>query len=84
MSLLELFSYTLILHQTTPYMSVEDLLALGSTSKDFRALVYTNLNVFRHMDLTQVKSAQSDIGSINHGGEVWRNVQNDENVTEDE
>lgn len=83
-SLLELLSYTLILYQTTPYIPVENLFSLGATSKDFRALIHKTRDVFRHLDLTQVKSAQSQIGSIDHGGEVWRNVQLDENVTEDE
>lgn len=36
------------------------------------------------MDLTKAKLAQFDIPAIDHGGEVWRNVQLDENVTEDE
>jgi hypothetical protein len=84
LSLLELLSYTLILYQTTPYLPISSLLALGSTSKDFRHLIYNSKYVFRHVDLTRVRSAQSEIGSIDHGGEVWRNVQLDENVTEDE
>jgi hypothetical protein len=83
-SLLELLSYTLILYQTTPYIPVSGLLALGATSKDFRALIHNTRDVFRLLDLTQVNSAQSEIGPIDQGGEVWRNVQLDENVTEDE
>jgi hypothetical protein len=83
-TLLELFSCTLILYQTTPYIPVRSLLSLGATSKDFRALIYKTRDVFRHLDLAHVKSTQSEIGSIDHGGEVWRNVQLDENVTEDE
>jgi hypothetical protein len=83
-SLIELLSYTLVLYQTAPYIPVSSLLALGATSRDFRALIHNTRDVFRYLDLTQVKSAQSEIGSIDHGGEVWRNVQLDENVTEDE
>jgi len=83
-SLLHLLENSLVLYQTTPYLSVTSLLALGATSKDFRSLIHDTRDVFRRLDLTRVKSAQSQIGSIDHGGEVWRNVQLDENVTEDE
>ena len=83
-SLLGLLSNSLILFQTAPYISVSSLLALGATSKDFRTLIHNTRDVFRYLDLTQVKSAQIEIGSIDHGGEIWRNVQLDENVTEDE
>jgi hypothetical protein len=81
---MELLSCTLILYQTTPYIPIASLLALGATSKDFRSLIHNTRDVFRHLDLTPVRSAQSEIGSIDHGGEVRRNVQLDENVTEDE
>ncbi|KAG0649808.1 hypothetical protein D0Z07_3492 [Hyphodiscus hymeniophilus] len=83
-TLLELLSNTLILYQTAPYIPVSSLLSLGATSKHFRALIHNTQGVFRHLDLSQVKSAQSEIGSIDHGGELWRNVQLDENVTEDD
>lgn len=82
--LFQLLSNTLVLYQTTPYLPVSALLALGATSKSFKGLVYTTPGLFRYLDLSEVKSAQSAIGSIDHGGEVWRNVQLDENVTEDE
>ena len=83
-SLLSLLSNTLVLYQTAPYLPPASLLALGAISKDFRHLIHDTPNVFRYLDLTRVKAAQSEIGSIDHGGEVWRNVQLDENVTEDE
>jgi hypothetical protein len=60
------------------------VLALGSTSKSFHALIHRTPHVFRRLDLSQVKYARSEIGSLDHGGEVWRNIQVDENVTEDE
>jgi len=84
MSLLQLLSNTLVLSQTAPYLPLSSLFALGRTSKSFKALVYNTPYVFRHLDLHQVKAAQSSIGSVDHGGQVWRNVQLDENVTEDE
>lgn len=83
-TLLQLLSNSLVLYQTTPYLPVASLLALGATSKSFKELIHHTPNVFRHLDLTKVKSAQFEIAAIDHGGEVWRNVQLDENVTEDE
>lgn len=82
--LLQLLSNTIVLYQTTPYLPISSLLALGATSKSFKNLVYTTPQLFRYLDLSGVASAKSLIGSIDNGGEVWRNVQLDENVTEDE
>src|SRR5271155_2622289 len=83
-TLLQLLSNTLVLYQTVPYLPVSALLALGATSKSFRNLTHGTPNVFRHLDLTQVKRAKFEIAVIDQGGEVWRNVQLDENLTEDE
>jgi hypothetical protein len=83
-SLLQLLSHTLVLYQTAPYLPSSSLLALGATSKAFQSLIHNTPNVFRRLDLTKVTSAQFDtVTAIDHG-EVWRNVQLDENVTEDE
>ena len=82
--LLNLLSNSLVLSQTTPYLPVSSLLALGATSKSFRDLIHRTPSVFRYLDLRNVKSAQFEIANIDNGGEVWRNVQLDENVTEDE
>jgi hypothetical protein len=83
-SLLHPLSNSLVLDQIVAYLPVSSLLALGATSKSFKDLVHRTPNVFRHLDLSNVKSAQFDIANIDNGGEVWRNVQLDENVTEDE
>jgi hypothetical protein len=83
-SLLHLLSNSLVLGQTVPYLPVSSLLALGATSKSFKNLVHRTPKVFRYLDLSNVKSAQFDIANVDNGGEVWRNVQLDENVTEDE
>lgn len=83
-SLLQLLSNTLVLNQTTPHLPASSLLALGSTSKTFRDLVHNTPNVFRYLDLTKIGNAQFNIPAIDQGGEVWRNVQLDENVTEDD
>jgi len=74
-TLLQLLSNTLVLSQTTPYLPPSSLLALGSTCKAFQTLIRNTPVVFRHLDLTKVKSAQFEIAAIDHGGEVWRNVQ---------
>ncbi|KAK0122543.1 hypothetical protein ONS96_009585 [Cadophora gregata f. sp. sojae] len=84
LTLLQLLSNTLVLSQTTPYLPPSSLLALGATCKAFQSLVKNTSSVFRHLDLTSVKSAQFELPAIDHGGEVWRNVQLDENVTEDD
>ncbi|KAF7919491.1 uncharacterized protein EAE98_009331 [Botrytis deweyae] len=83
-SLLQLLSNTLILYQTTPYLPVSSLLALGATSKSFQELIHETPHVFRYLKLSDVESARSGVGSIDNGGQNWRNVQLDENVTEDD
>lgn len=84
LSLLQLLSNSLILYHTVPLLPVSSLLALGATSKPFKGLIHDTPGVFRHLNLSNVKSARSELGSVDLGGEVWRNVQLDENVTEDE
>lgn len=82
--LLQTLLNRLVLDNIIPYLPVYSLLSLASTSRDFRSLVYESPGVFRHLDLSKVKTAQFDIDGIDHGGQVWRNVQLDENLTEDE
>lgn len=74
----------LVLDNIIPHLPISSLLKLASTSQDFRGLIYESPGVFRHLDLAQVKAAQFDVDEIDHGGQVWRNVQVDENLTEDE
>ncbi|TRX89192.1 hypothetical protein FHL15_009890 [Xylaria flabelliformis] len=83
-SLLDLLSNTLVLYQTIPYLPISSILHIAATSRSFRHLLHTTPGVFRHLDLTRVSTAQFDIDEIDHGGEVWRNVQVDENLTEDD
>lgn len=83
-ALLQLLSNTLILYHTTPYLRVSDLLALAATCRAFQYLICETPGVFRHLDLRPVQSAHFDIEDIDHGGETWRNVQLDENLTEEE
>lgn len=83
--LLDLLSNTLVLHQTLPYLPISSLLNLAATSPSFRDLLLRRTpGVFRHLDLSKVRIAQFEIDGIDRGGEVWRNVQLDENLTEDD
>jgi hypothetical protein len=83
-ALLQLLSNSLVLSHTAPYLSCCDVLNLAATSRAFRFLVYHTPQVFRRLELSNIKSAQFDIDAIDRGGEIWYNVQNDENLTEDE
>ncbi|KAL1875735.1 hypothetical protein VTK73DRAFT_9856 [Phialemonium thermophilum] len=82
--LLQLLSNSLILCHTAPYLALSDVLNLAATSRAFRTLVRQNPQVFRRLDLSFFRGAQFEIDAIDHGGETWRNVQVDENLTEDE
>lgn len=84
LTLLDVLSNTYLLLLTVPYLPPSGVLALGATSKAFHELIHHTPGVFRHLDLARNKSLQFDIRAIDHGGEVWRNVQLDENVTEDD
>ena len=83
-NLLDLLSNTVILHHTLPYLPISALQRLTGTSRAFRDLLLGTPGTFRHLDLTRVKAAQFDLQAIDRGGEVWRNVQVDENLTEDD
>ena len=83
-TLLHLLSNHLLLCHTAPYLPISAVLNLAATCRSFRALINETPTVFRHLDLSHVQSAQFDIDPIDQGGETWRNVQLDENLTEDE
>lgn len=87
LNLLDLLSNTLVLYQTVPYLPVSALLNVAATSRSLRHLLHSTPGVFRHLDLTQVSNSSARFGpieGIDHGGEVWRNVQVDETLTEDD
>ncbi|QPG94231.1 hypothetical protein C2857_005442 [Epichloe festucae Fl1] len=84
LSLFDVLHNSLILRNIAPYLPVYSLLQLSSTSKGFRSLINSTPGVFRHLDLTQVKKAKFDVDPIDNDGEVWRNVQLDETLTEDD
>lgn len=83
-TLLFFLSNPLLLSLTVDHLPPSATVSLAATSRGFRSLIHHTPGVFRRLDLTQVKSAQFDIDPIDQGGEVWRNVQLDENLTEDE
>lgn len=83
-SLLAFLSNPLILLETLQWLPVYSILDLGATSKSYRNLIYKTPHVFRYLDLSPFKVAQFEVSHIDHGGETWRNVQLDENLTEDE
>ncbi|KAK8078709.1 ubiquitin fusion degradation protein (Ufd1) [Apiospora phragmitis] len=82
--LADFLSNTLVLRQTVPYLPISALLNLTAASKQLRDLLYSDPDVFRHLDLTHVKAAQFEVAGVDRGGEVWRNVQLDEYLTEDD
>lgn len=83
-TLLFFLSNPLLLSLTVDYLSPSATVNLAATCRSFRSLVYGTPGVFRRLDLSQVRSAQFDIYPIDQGGEIWRNVQLDESLTEDE
>lgn len=83
-TLLSLLTNPLLLCHTVDYLPISASLNLAATSRKFRSLLYETPSVFRRLDLSIVSSAQFDIDPIDQGGETWRNVQLDENVSEDE
>lgn len=81
-TLLFLLSNPLLLCLTADHLPPSSTVNLAATCRSFRNLVYGTPGVFRRLDLSRLRSAQFDICPI--GGQAWRNVQLDENVTEDE
>lgn len=83
-SLLDLLSIDLILRQTAPYLSISALLSLSASNRTFRALINTNAEAWRYLDLSKVKSARIDTSPIDAGGISWRAERMDEALTEDD
>lgn len=83
-TLLHLLAHTVVLNYTAPYLPPSALLSLAATSRAYRALVYGNPSVFRHLDLSAIKLADFQLADVERGRETWHNVQLDEVLTEDE
>lgn len=84
LGLFDILHNSLVLRTIAPYLPVSCLLRLASTNKAIQSLIYSTPGAFRHLDVTKLKKAQFNIDPIDTGGEIWRNVQLDENLTEDE
>lgn len=82
--LLHLLSIRPVLDCTTPYLTASSLVNLAATSHAFNHLIYRTTGVFRGLDLARVKAAHFDGDGIDRGGQIWRNTQMDEALTEDE
>ncbi|KAF4122221.1 hypothetical protein GMORB2_7814 [Geosmithia morbida] len=82
--LLDTLFNRLVLEDIVSYLPISALLNLAATNRDFRGLVYESPGIFRHLDLSTTKAAQFEIEGIDRGGQVWRNVQLDEYLSEDD
>ena len=83
-TLVDLLSNSIILRQTAPYLPVQALLRLGSTSKTVRELINGNPDAWRHLDLTKTKQVIMDSSPIDVGGVNWRSQRMDEALCEDD
>jgi hypothetical protein len=83
-TLLDVLHNSLIFGHTAPFLPVASLLSLSATCHELRALVHHTPGVFRRLDLSPVRAARVDVAGVDRGGEVWRSVQVDENLTEDD
>ncbi|KAJ6789524.1 hypothetical protein PWT90_03105 [Aphanocladium album] len=83
-SLLDIFHNTLILSHIVAYLPPSSITKLTATNRALRETITHTPGVYRHLDLTTVKRVHADLGAIDNGGEIWRNAQLDENLTEDE
>lgn len=74
----------LILRHTLPYLPVSGILNLAATCKDIRYLLHETPGVFRHLDLTRVKTAHVEEVKQERNLAVWHNVELEDYLTEDE
>ncbi|KAI6776028.1 hypothetical protein HG530_002786 [Fusarium avenaceum] len=77
---------SLILRHTLPYLPVSGLLNLAATCRDIRYLLHETPGVFRHLDLTRVKTAHCKEAQkeSERNLAVWHNVQLSDYLTEDD
>lgn len=80
-NLLYLLSNPLLLSLTADYLSPLSIVNLAATCRSFRGLMYGTPGVFRRLDLSLSKPARN---SCRRDGQIWRNFQLNENMTEDE
>ncbi|RGP79755.1 hypothetical protein FLONG3_2068 [Fusarium longipes] len=77
---------SLILRHTLPYLPVSGLLNLAATCRDIRHLLHETPGVFRHLDLTRVRTAhcQDAQKESERNLAVWHNVNLADYLTEDD
>lgn len=59
-ALLDLLHNPIVLDNVVPYLHPSSVLNLAATSRDFHGLIRNTPGVFRHLDLSRVKSASFD------------------------
>ncbi|KAG6994360.1 hypothetical protein FocnCong_v016563 [Fusarium oxysporum f. sp. conglutinans] len=77
---------SLVLRHTLPYLPVSGLLNLAATCRDIRYLLHETPGVFRHIDLTRVKTAHCEGAhkETERNLAVWHNVTLSDYLTEDD
>lgn len=83
-SLLDIFHNTLILSHIVAFLPPSSITRLTATNRALRSTITHTPGVYRHLELTTVNKVHADLGAIDHGGQVWRNTQLDENLSEDD
>lgn len=83
-TLIDVITNTVILRQLAPYIPIRSLLNLSATNKALREFVFTQPEPWRHLDLTNVRSAIIESSPIDIGGFAWRAERMDESLTEED
>ncbi|KAL6241252.1 hypothetical protein RBB50_011931 [Rhinocladiella similis] len=87
LSLLDLFTNSLILDHIVRYLPLGEILALSQTSKSFRTVLFSTPSVFRYVDVSRSRGAwvlHRHWERFDRGGIRWRNERMDESLTEDD
>lgn len=79
-----LLDNSLVLRQTIPFLSVQSVVALLSTSKPLQRALCSEPDVFRRLDLSGLPKITSCSTPIDNGGTNWRQERMDEALTQDE
>lgn len=83
-NIFDVLGNSLILQQLAPYLPLSSILALSNASKALQEELTAAPELWRFLDLSQVKSAKLPFKPIDSGGNHWRSQRMDEALTEDE
>ena len=83
-TLIDVLANSVVLRQLAPYIPIRSLIRLSATNKAIRQIITTQPEPWRHLDLTQIKSAMIDSSPLDVGGVSWRAERMDESLMEDE